>query len=29
MVIGHNNPTGENFNGTIDDLQLFAAVVAP
>jgi hypothetical protein len=29
MVIGHNNPSGENFNGAIDDLQIFSALVAP
>jgi hypothetical protein len=29
MVVGHNNPSGENFNGTIDELQIFSAVVAP
>jgi hypothetical protein len=29
MVIGHNNPSGENFNGAIDDLQIFSALVTP
>lgn len=29
MVVGHNNPSGENFDGTIDELQIFSAVVAP
>jgi hypothetical protein len=29
MVIGHNNPTGENFDGTIDELQIYGAVVPP
>ena len=29
MVIGHNNPSGENFDGAIDELQVFGAVVAP
>jgi Concanavalin A-like lectin/glucanases superfamily len=29
MVIGHNNPTGENFNGAIDDLRVFSAIVPP
>lgn len=29
MVIGHNNPSGENFDGTLDELQIYAAVVPP
>jgi hypothetical protein len=29
MVVGHNNPSGENFDGMIDDVQIFGAVVAP
>jgi hypothetical protein len=29
MVVGHNNPTDENFNGLIDNVQVFNAVVAP
>jgi hypothetical protein len=29
MVIGHNNPTGENFDGAIDDLRLFSTIVVP
>lgn len=29
MVIGQNNPSGENFNGTIDELRIFGAVVPP
>lgn len=29
MVVGHNNPSGENFNGAIDDLQVWASLVAP
>jgi hypothetical protein len=29
MVVGHNNPSGDNFDGLIDDLQVFDAVVAP
>lgn len=29
MVIGHNNPSGENLNGAIDDLQIWSAVVPP
>ena len=29
MVVGHNNPSGENFNGAIDDLQIFSTLVAP
>ena len=29
MVIGHNNPDLENFDGAIDQLQLFATVVTP
>jgi hypothetical protein len=29
MVVGHNNPTGENFDGVIDELQIFSAIVAP
>jgi len=29
MVIGQNNPTGENFDGTIDELRIFGAVVPP
>jgi hypothetical protein len=29
MVIGHNSPSGENFNGAIDDVQIFSALVAP
>jgi hypothetical protein len=29
MVIGQNNPSGENFDGTIDELQIYGAVVAP
>ena len=29
MVIGHNNPSGENFNGAIDELQLWSSIVAP
>ena len=29
MVIGQNNPSGENFDGTIDELRIFGAVVQP
>jgi hypothetical protein len=29
MVVGHNNPTGDNFDGLIDDVQLFNAIVEP
>jgi len=29
MVIGQNNPSGENFDGTIDELRIFGAVVPP
>lgn len=29
MVIGQNNPTGENFDGTLDELRIFGAVVPP
>jgi len=29
FVVGHNNPTTENFNGAIDDLRVFSAAVAP
>jgi hypothetical protein len=29
MVIGQNNPSGENFSGTIDELRIFGAVVPP
>lgn len=29
IVIGQNNPSGENFNGLIDDFQLWGSVVAP
>jgi hypothetical protein len=29
MVVGHNNPSGDNFDGLIDDLQVFNAGVAP
>jgi hypothetical protein len=29
MVVGHNNPNGENFDGAIDDLQIFSALVTP
>lgn len=29
MVIGHNNPTGENFNGAIDEVQVWGSIVAP
>lgn len=29
MVIGHDNPSGENFNGAIDDLQIWGSIVAP
>jgi len=29
MVIGHNNPSGENFDGAIDQLQVFGTIVDP
>ena len=29
MVVGHDNPSGSNFDGIIDDLQIFSAIVAP
>lgn len=29
MVMGHNNPTGENFNGAIDEVQVWGSIVAP
>lgn len=28
-AIGHAEPSGENFNGLIDDVQIFSAIVAP
>lgn len=29
MVIGHNNPSGENFDGALDEVQLFGSIVTP
>ena len=29
LVIGENNPTGDNFDGAIDDFQLWGSIVAP
>ena len=29
MVIGHDNPTGSNFNGAIDELQIWGSLVDP
>jgi hypothetical protein len=29
LVAGHNSPTGENFDGALDDLRIFGAVVPP
>jgi hypothetical protein len=29
FVVGHNSPTGDNFNGAIDDLRVFSTVVPP
>jgi len=29
MVIGQNNPTGENFAGAIDDLEIWGSIVGP
>ena len=29
MVVGHNNPSGENLVGAIDDVQIFNTLVAP
>ncbi len=29
MVVGHNNPSGENFDGALDDLQVYGSLVAP
>jgi hypothetical protein len=29
LVIGENNPSGDNFEGAIDDLQLWGSIVAP
>jgi len=29
MTIGHNNPSGENFVGAIDDLQIWGSIVGP
>lgn len=29
MVVGHDNPSGQNLNGAIDDFQIFSALVAP
>lgn len=29
FVVGHNSPSGENFDGAIDDLEVWGVVVAP
>jgi len=29
FVVGHNSPSGENFDGAIDDLEVWGSVVAP
>lgn len=29
MMIGHNNPTGDNFNGALDDVEVWGSIVGP